>query len=667
MTAPTKPLDSNWIKQSFLMRDDDISDDDFERRIYTAASQKFTDTTLGGNFVINPLPQFTKFADPKVGSKYSLSRKMGRFYSEVIDENKQVIHVRLGVPRFNSLTRFLGEFYNVEASSLARKGRGTSAFYTLGRLTGSIVSAPLMPVLLVGKMVRFLTNNPASRYYYLKPTMFPYWGAVASTVNRIAVNMGVIPRVMTESLAAPYYEGEGPNLEDAKLYHKLLPDIYREDGGIDVFALSTRAQRLANAFQEALENQAASGKKPSEIMRKMADWTPKGSVRNASLEAYRELYLNSEEGNYATVAQAVKEMSETEDRSEDKLNGLLAFYNAERKMGADFVSFRVDHTGTNTESFNTSTKEAGIAQTINGMSSGARAMRFNLADGNIDGMGLVSGITSAATDFLNGLATSLEIQGIAAVAGSAFVDIPHTWDSSTADINRTTLTIPLRSPYGNDMSRLMNLIIPMSMFLAMALPLSTGKQSYTSPFILELFNRGRTQIRLGMVESLSFTRGVGDVGWTNTGKFLGVDVNLTIVDLSKLVHMPLSTNYALENDPVMSAIGAGVGGAVGGVMNAVGADGSNASNTAAAIGSLFSPNTYDEDNLYSDYTATLGSLDLSSQIHVMRKLKLAMTRQMAEFNQWKSPARFASWSMENMLWGIPGDVIKAISMEGARE
>ena len=96
-------------------------------------------------------------------------------------------------------------------------------------------------------------------------------------------------------------------------------------------------------------------------------------------------------------------------------------------------------------------------------------------------------------------------------------------------------------------------------------------------------------------------------------------------------------------------------------------DGSTSAATGAALMGAFMNSSYDEDNVYSDYTATLASLDLASQIHRSRKLRLALTRQVADFNQWKSPARFASWGMDSVLWGIPGDIIKALSLETARQ
>jgi len=666
--------DADWVRQSFLMPQNSIDEAyDAVRRVYTTADQKFTDTTLGGNFAINAFPQFTRNADIKRPGRYTAGKGMGRFYSEVIDDNAQTIHIRLGVPKFNSLTRFFGDFYNVEASSLARTGRTPSIFYDVGRLTGTVVSLPLQPILLTAKLIRLLLEKPASRYYYLKPTMPLYWNAVATMVNGIAVNLGVIPRLFTSDAKTGNSGLIDPDsVNDAEeqkaaiaATHKLLPDIYRSDGGIDIYAVANRAQRLANAFRDALEQEVVSSANATDLtnrMKRMTQWNPTvQDVGKGDLREYMRLYLESNDGIY-TVKDEDKEVTESsmevDVRDESFVNSMSSFFTAERRMGSDFVTFRVDHTGPQSESFSTSTKESGIASTINSMSSKARSTRFDLADGNVDSAGLIGAVVKAATDTVNGIAEGLSIHGIAALAGSAFADIPKTWDASTADVGRSSFTIPLRSPYGNDLSRLQNIIVPMCMLLAMALPLSTGKQSYTSPFILELFNKGRTQIRLGMVESLSITRGVGDVGWTNDGRYLGVDVNITFMDLSEVVHMPINASFSTVQAAIAGA-GSGLGAAI---SKFTGGDSTTGANIGAGIASAFMPSTYDDDNKYTDYLAVLGSLPLEAQVNPMRKMRLRLTQQMAAFNQWKSPAHFANWAMGT--WA--GELLKAVSQRTDR-
>jgi hypothetical protein len=665
--------DTSWIRQSFMLPENGIDPTvDAIRRIQTTASYKFTDTTIGGNFALNALPQFTKYADLKFKNEYNQgSYGMGRFYSEAIDDHAQLIHVRLGVPKFNSLMRFFGNFYSVEASTLARTGRSTDVFYTVGKIGGSIITVPLMPFLLAGKMLRFFLNKPASRYYYLKPAMPLYWNAVSSIVNGIAVNMGVIPRIGSSD-SAELNDGISWSKSDIAKLQSLLPRIIRDDGGIDIYAVSTRAQRLANAFNDALESSLDGitlQNRAELINRKLVKWKPapvdpspgtgEGGGKFINGLEYLKSYLNTSDGKYDG---ANAEQSELDTREKSWIDEMAEFYNGERNMGADFVTFRVDHTGSSTESFSNSVKESGIAGQINSMAAGNRDARFNFADGNFsDGIvgTAVGGVLNSAKNFLNGAAESLGVHGIAALAGNAFVDIPDTWDSSSADVGRSTFTIPLRAPYGHDYSRLQNLVIPMAALLAMCLPLSAGKQSYTSPFVLELFNQGRTQIRLGMVESLTFTRGVGETSWLKNGRYMGVDCNITFVDLSKVVHMPLNPGITLTD-----ALGKAVAGAVAlpgavavaGVSSLLGGD-ISVKDAALTAANVMSPGTYDDDNKYTDYLAVLGSLPLEAQINTWRKFKLRLTQQSAEFEAWTSPAHLVNWAMGT----IPGDLIKALS------
>lgn len=55
---------------------------------------------------------------------------MGRKYSEAIDDNGQLIHMRFGLPQFNSLMTFFTGFYDSGASILSRTGRSPGFFTT---------------------------------------------------------------------------------------------------------------------------------------------------------------------------------------------------------------------------------------------------------------------------------------------------------------------------------------------------------------------------------------------------------------------------------------------------------------------------------------------------------------------------------------------------------
>lgn len=720
--------DKVWVQQSFLLPESALDEVDQRRRVLTSAAYKFTDTTIGGNFAINAPPQFTRYADIRVGGSQQYSRGatngsttrggvkwmistgrfmtdgdnpnsryttpsagMGRYYSEAIDDWGQDLVMRFGVAEYNSLIQFFGNFYSTDAALMARTGRTTSLFATAGRAFGFLLSLPLQPVILGGQIIKYLGGWPASKYYYMKPTMYPYWSAVNTIVNGIAVNMGVIPMALSPSqtkvmgLDANYIGNQQEMLNE---YAKVLPDVFLTPGspaGLDVYAIANRAQRIANTFNTALLNKvdtlnSAAGlfDAINEIRANM--FTGGGLKREPTqgIEAYREIYTSADRNTPSAVDTSINidgtprtdvtvtggEGAKQVDMEAVAADGTRNWYNmggsdsgteggwfgslksmfeAERRDGAQFVTFRVGYSGSVGESFSSSVEESQIAQKFNSTSSSSRSARFDFADGNVGIPGLNT-VMSSVKEMIGGTLEGLHMSGLMALAGNAFVDIPKTWSGSTADLPKATYTIKLRSPYGTRMSRLMNLYIPLAMLLAAALPLSTGKRSYTSPFICEAFCRGRHAIRLGMVTDMSITRGVGNLAWSQDGDPLGIDVTFTIADMSTVMHLPITSNFGMT-DKAIQAAGDLIGGQAG-----------------QEAASMIQKGTYDDDNAFTDYLAVLGSLSWQDLVYATRRWRLARYRQMQNWTSWKSPARVSSWLGNTTL----GRIINAVSVETDR-
>jgi hypothetical protein len=673
MVSPFIIKDASWIRQSFAVDSSSLDAADVSRRTFTTASLKFTDTSLGGNFAINPPPQFTRTADIRPASnRLANSPGMGRYYSEAIDDNSQIIYMRFGVPEFNSLTTFFTGFYNTGAGQLARTGRATGIFYAMGRAAGFVVSImnwlPLA-VHLLGVGWRFFTGKPSSKFYYLKPTMPLYWNAVQTIVNQIAVNRGIVPRIGQQDANGNDVSGTVSGLttntdgsssptdsvdlsqgyqwtdKDRQTFAQNSPDIFTSGGTVNVYAMATRAARLHYKQLQAIEQAASEGQQdlttaftsvmqntygdsPPDYMNYLAAWAGNASGSGGTAQAQPAPDTTSDDGDSSSSSTEALISNVTAN------DGFDTFMKAELDDGSQFVGFRVNATGSVGESFSSSVADSPIAEKINSMSSSSRSTNFDLAGGNLFGDNpigaTVQGILGAAKDFAAGVSQSLQISGLAALAGAAFVDIPKHWESSSASVNRgMNYTINLVSPYGNPMSQLINIHIPLAMILAAALPLSTGKQSYTSPFLCEVYDRGRCQTRLGIVDSLSITRGTGNLGFTNEGHVMAVDVSFSILDLSSVMHMPISQGINFAAAAAASATGAIVGGPVG-----------------AGLGfavSQIASGTFDEDTIYTDYLAVLGGMGLADQIYPWRKYKLNLTRQMTNWNTWFSWAHFASY------------------------
>ena len=684
---------SQWTRQSFLLPDNAIDEEDMRRRVLTSASYKFTDTTLGGNFAINAPPQFTRFADIKVGgatdiifsraaglfqkvsdtggftSRQSPSRGMGRYYSEALDDNGQYVVMRFGVPEFSSLFGFLGGMYDPAMSAIARTGRNLGLLYAGGNALGFLAALPFQPLILGGQAIRFFTESPTTKYYSMKPTMPLYWTAVNTMVNGIAVNMGITPRVLTAEQQRIFTRNSteiGEN--NAPAYHQWLPDIISETGVIDMYAVATRAQRLAHRNNLDLLERLGRSVDAADVRKSLSDQmkvyqdeaigpAPPTKITDY-ITAYTNLVGNE---NFSTESDSITETMGDRGKYDGDEEGVASegsgwgnrfvdFFEGERRDGSSFVTFRVDYSGTANESFSNSTREADIQQKLNSTSASTRTQRINLAQGNIgDGAlaTLAESAVSGVQDILTGVGNYFQISGLAGVlAGSAFVDIPKVWDQSTANLPKMDYTVQLRSPYGNRYSRLQNLIVPLCMLLAGALPLSTGSRSYTSPFLCEAYCRGRAAIRLGMIDSISISRGEGNVGWNQDGEPLGIDVTFSIVDLSSVLHMPIAAAFT-STTGLKSIVGAAASTAGEGVEGFV-------SGTLAAL----SKSVYEEDNSYTDYMGVLGSLSWQDMVYVSNKWRLAMTRQMRTFESWRSPAHAASW----VGGTLPGRLINALSL-----
>ena len=668
--------DAYWVRQSFLVQRQDLQKVDQQNRIFSTVALKFTDTTPGGNFAINPAPQFTRFADIRHPGRFVRNTKhnpgtgMGRYYSEAFDDNQQLVNIRFGVPQFNSLTTFFSGFYNSAAGQLARTGRATDIFYDIGRAGAfvvSIMSWQLLAIHSIGVGLRFFMEKPSSKFYYLKPAMPLYWNAVNTIVNHLSVNMGIVPRVLDDKAGPGSKVGYEFDNAALKKLAQTLPDIFKEGGGIDVYAMANRAQRLANKHNRRIEESL--GKAGDMTETQMANYiqrvyseklTDQGSMGHRK---YLDLWLASAPSKPDDHAEGEGTTEVRPTEGEKKMSffeGLGSFLKAEMNDGAAFATFRVNATGSVQESFSNSVTESEIAGKINSISSESRSASFNLAGGNLANLPLVGELVGAVKSLVAGVTDQLQISGIAALGGAAFVDIPKHWQSSQADLPRASYTIDLVSPYGNMISQLLNIHIPLAMLLAGALPMSTGKQSYTSPFILELYDQGRCQTRLGMIDSLSITRGTGNLGFNADGKVMAMQVTFSIIDMSSILHMPISEGMSLGQAAV-GALAAPVGTTVGAVAGGIASVpfGDNAGRevglaTAATVAGA-ALGLVDDETSFSDYMATLAGMSLPDQIYPMRRLKLNLTRKMRQWDSFFSNSHLASWYGDT----LPGRIVSA--------
>lgn len=704
----TSIRDSDWVRKSFMMSMGDIPPDYAFFSTFTTASLKVSDTSLGGHICINAPPQFTPFADLRVSSLSShvtdhngdFTSGIGRAYSEQIDDNLQVITMAFGRPRFRGIIPFFTNFYDAEAATLAKEGRGTSIFFKLGKAVGTValvaglVAAPAFALaFLGGKAATFFMGRPASGYYYLSPTMGAYWDRCNFICNTMAANMSLVPRrfkngQVINDFAESHNDPVSEKYTDAA-FRLTNGAIFKKGGGIDIYNIANKAARLESARQDEIQNLTANAGSRQALLDGLVAYRTSKLKPSAAegIETYLGRYYSSALGNPVykmydpveerkdtslggpppvppadgqTTDTAIAQEQKTdeqvadeakskvtkdlrakwventpppappegenavapsadapayvieegfavngEDKVQSKDGAISRFFEdllINAKQGADWVSFAVSHQGSISESFSNSYTQAEIDSTLNNQGSSLRSAYFNFSGGQT-GIGAIDTAVTAVTEFAKGALTGVQLDGLLGLAGGASVHIPKRYESSSTSFPSNSYTIELRSPYGSALSQYINLYVPLAMLLAAALPISAGAQAHVEPYLVHLHSRGKTHVRLGAISSLSITRGVGNLGYAKDGRALGIDVTFEVVELSNVMHAPITTGF-----------------------------------------SLTSPWNYlfDDDSTFKDYMGTLANLSLADMTSYWRKIGLNMARANLNIDAYFSASHWAN-------------------------
>lgn len=341
--------------------------------------------------------------------------------------------------------------------------------------------------------------------------------------------------------------------------------------------------RLERNRAQAEQLQSASGSETDPDTSQVQSWMDSGKRKN----------WESFFGDYATMAK--REATEIFD-------SITTQALSEIRNGSQWVSWKVDARDTRSFTLTNSTKEPEISSTVNSVTQKARSLEVNLS-GGVTGFDPVDGLITGLKSAFTGALDFLHLSGIMSLYNSSVVDFPEVWDSSSMSGDDFTFTIQCRAWSGNDLDIFQDIVVPVSFWLAAVAPLSTGKQSFTHPFYLEAYSRGRFSGRNCIVSNLSFNFGVGGLGWRPVDNVpLSVDINVTIRDLSRNFHMPLVTD----------------------------------------------PSVFDTDNKFSEFMSILGAASLSERVHGLTKLQMGLA-------QWKQSWKSA-WSVGarlNQVFDLP--------------
>lgn len=300
-----------------------------------------------------------------------------------------------------------------------------------------------------------------------------------------------------------------------------------------------------------------------------------GTMKEGQTTDYRTLY-NTGDGSYKQTEQDAGYLRE-----------YAQAFDSIMRDGGSYAIFNVDFQGSVSDSISNSVSDIEAGGFAKSISQGARNIKFSAAGGNLlPGMDavkeqLVSVVTGALESATFGMSNVLMT-----LLGGGYIDVPKKWDDSSISLPTVNYSMTLISPYGHPIAQLQNIYIPLAMILAGALPLAIGNASYTSPFLCSIFNKGVQNIRMGMITSVSISRGTSNLPYSRSKRCLAYEVSFTVTDFSNIMSAPINSSMFGE----------------------------------------FFQTPLNDDTLFANYMATLASRDLYTEKYAWPKARLKAAR-----------------------------------------
>ena len=207
------------------------------------------------------------------------------------------------------------------------------------------------------------------------------------------------------------------------------------------------------------------------------------------------------------------------------------------------IPFYADCGNTVDDTFSNSTTESQLSSTLNSLSDTGRELNFLV--GNVGStVGLSINKLTGQEDLENNMAeVQSKINGVLGegnimsnilnkaqtiLAGGRLI-FPEIWADSAFG-RSYSCRMRLVSPSGDKLSIYLNILVPIYHLLAMCLPRQSIDQSYFSPFLLRCYYKGLFNVDMGIMTSLSITKGA-EAEWTVDGIPTVAEVSFEIKDL----------------------------------------------------------------------------------------------------------------------------------------
>jgi len=517
--------------------------------------RKCRDTSLGGNDAINCYYQFNELDDPShpfLHTDFGDS-SMGRTHSEELDDLQQIMYLTFGVPEFNSISGFFSDAIVGDLAKLMNTGETwdvAKISRLIGEGVGTLLRLPVLPLAWLNRKLGGLSRTKITKYYDFKSTMPLYYRFVNSIIQHLAVNMGMSrdgyllnPNMgvtndgATIGMGASQQTGSKTSVATHnELYAQTgaagnvegLPDIFQR-AGFDIYRILCKKYMYMN------------NEKQGDL--KTSDWTLIEELKqnppvSVMTESATNAYSNAD-GVASGVIAAIKTYA----------NSFFTQFTGSLYDAQLYIGFKIEKGTDSSESISNSTGESSVAQSLNSKLQAARDFKFSTMAGNIGDGALANTLETvmgAVGNFGKGLMQSVQLDTLAeTLSGNSIIDIPEVWTGSTFS-KSYSFTLSLRSPYGDPVSIMSSIYIPLACILAGSLPRAVGASAYTSPFLCRAYSKGMFAIPLGIIESVSIKRGSDQHGWNHQRLPTSVDVSFQIKDLSPAMYMALADDNFMD-------------------------------------------------------------------------------------------------------------------------
>lgn len=482
------------------------------------------DTSLGGNDTINCFQQFNELDDiiPPLNQIFGRTDKgMGRVYGEVFDDQQQILYISCGVPSYKETLSFFSNMLDSNLANLMNEGKWSVIKESLKLVTQVTITVIALPLIAVKWAITFLSNPGLDA----PSKYFDFRSTMAMYYKFVNVILSHIAVNMKLT----------KTVDDTDIGDDGIPSILR-DNGTDILTILLRRFR----FEDPLLDDMTTNK--------FIDMVSSDDVSIA--------------GEFA--------------------EGL----NAGLNESLLYVGFRVEKGTSGNESWGNSVTQSQLAQTMNSSVKASRSKLFAFKGLDESGIGkAISGVMGAVAGIATGTLETMGINGVdELMKGGGIIDFPNIWDDSSFDGNSYDFSFKLRCPNPDPLSIFYRIYPTVALLLPTVLPRSTGNNSYTSPFLTRFHVKGVASSPMALVTKMSMKRGGDEYGWSKDMLPTAIDIDITIQDLSSVMHMPLS-NFG--------------------------------------IGEMFKPwtNILNGNSNFQDYLGTLGALGVADKTLTARILK----------------------------------------------